>query len=82
MNHEKTLWKNLLKDDPGKVLQSHTRITPPSKWPHFHLGELWAYRDLLWILIWRYNKMRYAEDNVVALNNYRTLRINGAAVKG
>jgi lipopolysaccharide transport system permease protein len=38
-----------------------THITPPSKWPKLHLGELWAYRDLLWILAWRDIKVRYKQ---------------------
>ena len=61
MNHEKTLFKNLTNDGPDQAMEQHTRITPPSKWPKLHLGELWAYRDLLWILAWRDIKVRYKQ---------------------
>lgn len=36
-------------------------IRPPSRWPTLHLGELWEYRDLLFILIWRDIKVRYKQ---------------------
>jgi lipopolysaccharide transport system permease protein len=36
-------------------------IRPPDRWPSLHLGELWEYRDLLFILAWRDIKVRYKQ---------------------
>jgi len=38
-----------------------TVVSPPSSWPSLHLGELWEYRDLLFILVWRDIKVRYKQ---------------------
>jgi lipopolysaccharide transport system permease protein len=34
---------------------------PPGRWSAFKLGELWDYRDLLYILAWRDVKVRYKQ---------------------
>jgi lipopolysaccharide transport system permease protein len=36
-------------------------IEPPSRWPSIGAAELWAYRDLLYILVWRDIKVRYKQ---------------------
>jgi lipopolysaccharide transport system permease protein len=36
-------------------------ISPPGRWSALHLGELWHYRDLLYILAWRDVKVRYKQ---------------------
>ena len=36
-------------------------ITPPRRWPVPDLGELWAYRELLYFLVWRDIKVRYKQ---------------------
>jgi lipopolysaccharide transport system permease protein len=36
-------------------------ITPPKSWPTPDLRELWAYRELLYFLIWRDIKVRYKQ---------------------
>ena len=36
-------------------------IEPPSRWPSVGFAELWAYRDLLSILVWRDIKVRYKQ---------------------
>jgi len=51
-------------DNPAETLASvHplTVVSPPSPWPSLHLGELWEYRDLLFILAWRDIKVRYKQ---------------------
>jgi lipopolysaccharide transport system permease protein len=42
------------------------RITPPSGWRILPLGELWAYRELLYFLIWREIKIRYKQTAIGA----------------
>lgn len=37
------------------------RIQPSTSWSKLHLGELWAYRELLYFLIWRDVKVRYKQ---------------------
>ena len=36
-------------------------IEPPHGWFHLRLGELWAYRELLYFFIWRDVKVRYKQ---------------------
>ena len=38
-----------------------TSIRPSSGWVPIHFGELWAYRELLYFLIWRNIKVRYKQ---------------------
>ncbi|HKP14944.1 MAG TPA: ABC transporter permease [Gemmatimonadaceae bacterium] len=38
-----------------------TIIEPPSRWPKFALGELWAQRELVYFLTWRDVKVRYKQ---------------------
>jgi homopolymeric O-antigen transport system permease protein len=40
---------------------SSTLIVPAAGWPRFNLGELWAYRELLYFLVWRDLKVRYKQ---------------------
>lgn len=44
--------------DPGLPV---TRIEPSSGWVDLKLGELWAYRELLYFLTWRDVKVRYKQ---------------------
>ena len=37
------------------------RIEPPLKWFELRLAELWAYRELLYFLVWRDVKIRYKQ---------------------
>jgi lipopolysaccharide transport system permease protein len=47
---------------PGRTAGAHTTvITPPAGWASLNLGELWAYRELLYFLTWRDIKVRYAQ---------------------
>jgi lipopolysaccharide transport system permease protein len=39
-------------------------VKPPARWPSLHLGELWEYRDLLFILAWRDIKVRYKQTTL------------------
>jgi lipopolysaccharide transport system permease protein len=36
-------------------------IKPDSGWTSLELGEVWAYRDLLYLLVWRDIKSRYRQ---------------------
>lgn len=36
-------------------------IEPPTRWSGLKLGELWAYRELLYFLVWRDLKVRYKQ---------------------
>ena len=38
-----------------------TVLQPPGRWSALRLGELWHYRDLLYILAWRDVKVRYKQ---------------------
>lgn len=35
---------------------------PPSRWPSLNLGEIWRYRDLLWLLTWRDFSAKYRQS--------------------
>jgi hypothetical protein len=37
------------------------RVQPAGRWPTINLGELWAYRGLLYFLVWRDIKVRYVQ---------------------
>ncbi len=37
------------------------RVAPAGAWPGFDLAELWRYRGLLFFLVWREIKVRYAQ---------------------
>ncbi|HVP21526.1 MAG TPA: ABC transporter permease [Anaerolineaceae bacterium] len=43
-----------------------THIRPPSPWPSLRIGEVWEYRDLLFILAWRDIKVRYKQTTLGA----------------
>jgi lipopolysaccharide transport system permease protein len=42
------------------------RITPPTRWWTIPLGELWAYRELLYFFVWRDIKIRYKQTAIGA----------------
>ena len=44
-----------------------TRIEPPSGLFNLRLGELWAYRELLYFLVWRDVKVRYKQTAIGVL---------------
>jgi lipopolysaccharide transport system permease protein len=44
-----------------------TVITPATRWPRLNLGELWRFRGLLGIFIWRDLKVRYKQSVIGAL---------------
>jgi len=52
---------------PGNSAPGRTRservaeIVPPQGWPKFDFRELWAYRGLLLLLVWRDVKSRYSQ---------------------
>src|SRR5580704_9113765 len=49
-----------LPDDSG---QKYVKvIEPPSGWPALNLGEVWRYRDLLFLLIWRDISANYRQS--------------------
>src|ERR1700683_3670043 len=37
------------------------RIEPPRGWRDLRLGEVWAYRELLYFFVWRDVKVRYKQ---------------------
>src|SRR5438270_4276105 len=47
----------------GPVMGSKpvTLIRPPAGWQTVNLGQLWAYRELLYFLVWRDVKIRYKQ---------------------
>ena len=47
-------------------VQPLTVVSPPSRWPSLHFKELWEYRDLLFILVWRDIKVRYKQTTLGA----------------
>jgi len=42
--------------------KTHQRIQPSAGWVSLQLGELWAYRELLYFLTWRDLKVRYKQS--------------------
>ncbi len=50
-----------LADSPLASLATIVRIEPPRGWFDLRLGELWAYRELLYFFIWRDVKVRYKQ---------------------
>jgi lipopolysaccharide transport system permease protein len=42
------------------------RITPPTRWWAIPVGELWAYRELLYFFVWRDIKIRYKQTAIGA----------------
>jgi lipopolysaccharide transport system permease protein len=42
------------------------RITPPSRWWELPLGEMWDYRELLYLFVWRDIKIRYKQTAIGA----------------
>jgi lipopolysaccharide transport system permease protein len=42
------------------------RITPPDRWWVLPLGELWAYRELVYFFVWRDIKIRYKQTAIGA----------------
>ena len=44
-----------------------TVIRPATNWPHLNFGELWRFRDLLGIFIWRDLKVRYKQTVIGAV---------------
>lgn len=46
----------------AKAETPQTVIEPPSGWQLVDVGELWRYKDLLWFLVWRDVKARYAQS--------------------
>ena len=54
----------LAKDESGLSInpgQLHIHIEPSRGWVSLQLSELWAYRELLYFLIWRDIKVRYKQ---------------------
>jgi lipopolysaccharide transport system permease protein len=47
--------------EPTLPVGIEVRITPPPRWPELHLGESWAYRELVSFLVWRDLKVRYRQ---------------------
>jgi len=47
-------------EEPGSRL-NHIVIRPSTGWVPLRLGELWAYRELIYFLVWRDIKVRYKQ---------------------
>jgi len=47
--------------------KSTVRIEPPRGWLQMRLGEVWAYRELLYFLVWRDVKIRYKQTAIGVL---------------
>src|SRR5271165_3469676 len=43
------------------------RIEPPRGWLELRLGEVWAYRELLYFFVWRDVKIRYKQTAIGVL---------------
>lgn len=55
------LWQSELPKMPTSVDAPHIHIEPSHGWLSLDLPELWAYRELLYFLIWRDIKVRYKQ---------------------
>jgi lipopolysaccharide transport system permease protein len=58
MNESSTLRENV------RSSEQVTTIRPASRWPTINFRELWAYRELLFILAWRDVSVRYKQSVV------------------
>ncbi len=47
---------------PGERAPRWKTIEPPSGWPALNLGEVWRYRDLLLVLVWRDISANYRQS--------------------
>ena len=45
----------------------HVHLEPPKGWVPFDLRSLWAYRELLYFLVWRDVKVRYKQTALGAV---------------
>src|SRR5580692_2220819 len=45
-------------EPPAKPVVS---IRPAGRWPALNIGDLWAYRELLYFLMWRDVRVRYKQ---------------------
>lgn len=52
------------RDSQTAVTAPYTHIRPSRGWVSLRLSELWAYRELLYILIWRDVKVRYKQTAI------------------
>lgn len=50
----------------GKQAQPLVVVRPSKAWPSLELGELWQYRELLMIIVWRDIKVRYKQTGLGA----------------
>ena len=48
-------------DAPERPAPPTMRIRPATRWAPLQLGELWAYRELLYFFVWRDLKVRYKQ---------------------
>lgn len=48
-------------DAPSQARVPERVLAPPTGWLHPNLPELWAYRELLYFLVWRDVKVRYKQ---------------------
>lgn len=51
---------------PSSISQEPLRIAPSRGWFSIGLGELWAYRELLYFFVWRDIKVRYKQTFIGA----------------
>lgn len=51
----------------GNLEQPLIVVKPSKRWPSLELGELWHYRELLYILAWRDIKVRYKQTALGAI---------------
>ena len=51
----------------GNLEQPLIVVKPSRRWPSLELGELWHYRELLYILAWRDIKVRYKQTALGAI---------------
>src|SRR5262245_32856559 len=52
---------------PAQSATVATIIKPARGWLSFGLGEIWAYRELVYFLIWRDVKVRYKQTAIGAI---------------
>ena len=52
----------VISESPSTGKQVVTVITPPRGWTALNLSEIWRYRDLLFLLVWRDVSARYRQS--------------------
>jgi lipopolysaccharide transport system permease protein len=61
LNTDLEVMRPILAGPEEPAVKPVVSIRPSGRWPALNIGDLWAYRDLLYFLMWRDVKVRYKQ---------------------